>query len=101
MLLVAEVAKKHQIPMTAEQEKLFGIEKLNVPRSTIPAATHVDYSARIQTVHRETNPRYHALISEFFKLTGCSFDRLRGLFRFPPRATVEQGYRALGERQEQ
>ena len=71
MLLVAEVAKKHQIPMTAEQEKLFGIEKLNVPRSTIPAATHVDYSARIQTVHRETNPRYHALISEFFKLTGC------------------------------
>jgi carbamoyltransferase len=71
MLLVAEVAKKQQIPMTAEQEKLFGIEKLNVPRSTIPAATHVDYSARIQTVHRETNPRYHALISEFHKLTGC------------------------------
>jgi len=71
MLLVAEVAKKHQIPMTAEQEKLFGIEKLNVPRSTIPAATHVDYSARIQTVHRETNPRYYDLINEFFKLTGC------------------------------
>ena len=71
MLLVAEVAKKHQIPMTAEQETLFGIEKLNVPRSTIPAATHVDYSARIQTVHRETNPRYYDLINEFFKLTGC------------------------------
>ena len=71
MLLVAEVAKKHQIAMTAEQEKLFGIEKLNVPRSTIPAATHVDYSARIQTVHRETNPRYYELISEFYKLTGC------------------------------
>jgi carbamoyltransferase len=71
MLLVAEVAKKQQIPMTAEQEKLFGIEKLNVPRSTIPAATHVDYSARIQTVHRETNPRYHDLINEFYKLTGC------------------------------
>mgnify|MGYP003693644483 CR=1 FL=1 len=49
--------------MTPEQETLFGIEKLNVPRSTIPAVTHVDYSARIQTVHRETNPRYHALIS--------------------------------------
>jgi carbamoyltransferase len=71
MLLVAEVAKKRQIPMTAEQEKLFGIEKLNVPRSTIPAATHVDYSARIQTVHRETNPRYYDLIAEFHKLTGC------------------------------
>jgi carbamoyltransferase len=71
MLLVAEVAKKQQIPMTAEQEKLFGIEKLNVPRSTIPAATHVDYSARIQTVHRATNPRYHDLIDEFYKLTGC------------------------------
>ncbi len=71
MLLVAEVAKKHQIPMTAEQETLFGIEKLNVPRSTIPAATHVDYSARIQTVHRETNPRYYDLIHEFYKLTGC------------------------------
>ena len=71
MLLVAQVAKKQQIPMTAEQEQLFGIEKLNVPRSTIPAATHVDYSARIQTVHRETNPRYYDLISEFHKLTGC------------------------------
>ena len=71
MLLVAEVAKKHQIPMTEEQEGLFGIEKLNVPRSKIPAATHVDYSARIQTVHRETNPRYYDLIHEFYKITGC------------------------------
>ena len=71
MLLVAEVAKKHQLKTTEEQEKLFGIDKLNVPRSTIPAATHVDYSARIQTVHRETNPRYYDLINEFFKLTGC------------------------------
>jgi carbamoyltransferase len=57
--------------MTPEQEKLFGIEKLNVPRSDIPAVTHVDYSARIQTVHPETNPRYHALIAEFERLTGC------------------------------
>ena len=71
MLLVAEVARKHQIPMTSEQEQLFGIEKLNVPRSTIPAATHIDYSARIQTVHRDTNPRYYELINEFYKLTGC------------------------------
>jgi carbamoyltransferase len=71
MLLVAEVAKPRQIPMTPEQEQLFGIEKLNVPRSAIPAATHVDYSARIQTVHRETNPRYYDLINEFYKLTGC------------------------------
>ena len=71
MLIVADVAKDKRIPMTAEQEKLFGIEKLNVPRSEIPAVTHVDYSARIQTVHRETNPRYHALISRFKVLTGC------------------------------
>ena len=71
MLLVAQVAKQHQIPMTAEEEKLFGIDKLNVPRSKIPAATHVDYSARIQTVHRETNPRYYDLINEFYRLTGC------------------------------
>lgn len=71
MLLVADVAKKIQIPMTEAEQKLFGIDKLNVPRSSIPAATHVDYSARIQTVHRETNPRYHALITEFHKITGC------------------------------
>ena len=71
MLLVAPVAKKHLIPMTDEQQSLFGIEKLNVPRSTLPSITHVDYSARIQTVHQETNPRYHKLISAFEKLTGC------------------------------
>ena len=71
MLMVADVAKNKQLPMTAEQEKLFGIEKLNVPRSQIPAITHVDYSARIQTVHRETNPMYHRLITKFKSLTGC------------------------------
>ncbi|MBF0130718.1 MAG: carbamoyltransferase [Alphaproteobacteria bacterium] len=71
MLLVAEVGKNRQRPMTAEQETLFGIDKLNVPRSEIPAVTHVDYSARIQTVHAETNPRYHAVISRFKELTGC------------------------------
>lgn len=71
MLLVADVVKSRQLPMTAEQEILFGIEKLNVPRSEIPAVTHVDYSARIQTVHKETNPLYHALISTFKELTGC------------------------------
>ncbi len=71
MLMVADVAKDKQLPMTPEQEKLFGIDKLNVPRSQIPAITHVDYSARIQTVHRETNPMYHQLISRFKDLTGC------------------------------
>ena len=70
MLMVAEVAKDKQLPMTTEQNKLFGIEKLNVPRSEIPAVTHVDYSARIQTVHKETNPKYHQLISRFKELTG-------------------------------
>jgi carbamoyltransferase len=71
MLLVAGVRPRERIPMTAEQERLFGIDKLNVPRSSIPAVTHVDYSARIQTVHRETNPTYHALLSRFQQLTGC------------------------------
>jgi len=71
MLLVADVQKDHRIAMTEQQQQLFGIDRLNVPRSTIPAVTHVDYSARIQTVHRETNPRYHALISRFRDLTGC------------------------------
>jgi len=71
MLLVADVLKQHRREMTAEENALFGIEKLNVPRSSIPAVTHVDYSARIQTVHRETNPRYHALISAFKARTGC------------------------------
>jgi carbamoyltransferase len=71
MLLVADVAAKHRHAMTAEQQALFGIDKLNVPRSAIPAVTHVDYSARIQTVHQETNPRYHALLSAFKRLTAC------------------------------
>ena len=71
MLLVADVVKRRRKPMTAEQQKLFGIEKLNVPRGDIPAVTHVDYSARIQTVHRETNPLYYQLIERFNALTGC------------------------------
>jgi carbamoyltransferase len=71
MLLVADVAEEHRIAMSDEQKALFGIEKLNVPRSSIPAITHVDYSARVQTVHKETNPLYHALISRFRELTGC------------------------------
>jgi carbamoyltransferase len=71
MLLVADVAKKHCKAMTPEQQALFGIDKLNIPRSDIPAVTHVDYSARIQTVHRDTNARYYDLIAAFKKLTGC------------------------------
>jgi carbamoyltransferase len=71
MLLVADVLQKHRIAMTEEEKKLFGIAKLNVPRSSIPAVTHVDHSARIQTVHADTNPRYHALIKRFNELTGC------------------------------
>jgi len=70
MLLVAQVKKDKQLTMTTEQEKLYGIEKLNIPRSEIPAVTHVDYSARVQTVHKETNPRYHKLISKFEEKTG-------------------------------
>lgn len=72
MLLVAQVKQELQIPMTAEHEGLFGIEKLNIPRSSIPAVTHVDYSARVQTVHAQTNPRYHKLLKEFKERTGCS-----------------------------
>ncbi len=71
MLLVAPVRADRRIAMTDEEQRLFGIDKLNVPRSSIPAVTHVDYSARIQTVHRETNPPYHALLSRFHELTGC------------------------------
>ena len=71
MLLVADVKEQHRIPMTDQQRRLFGIAKLNVRRSSVPAITHVDYSARIQTVHRETNPRFHALISAFEARTGC------------------------------
>ncbi len=72
MLLVAPVKKSKQIPMTKGEEDLFGIEKLNIPRSEIPAVTHVDYSARVQTVHKETNLRYHKLISKFEEKTGCA-----------------------------
>ena len=71
MLLVDFVNSKFRLPLTDEQEKLFGIEKLNVVRSKLPAITHLDYSARIQTVHPETNPRYYNLLKEFDKLTGC------------------------------
>ena len=71
MLLVSEVNKSKQIKITDNEKKLFGIDKLNSKRSEIPAVTHVDYSARIQTVHKETNPKYHSLISEFKKITNC------------------------------
>jgi carbamoyltransferase len=71
MLLVADVAERERIAMTEEQKALFGIDKLNVPRSSIPAVTHVDYSARVQTVHKETNSRFHELISSFKQKTGC------------------------------
>ena len=71
MLLVADVAKSERKPMTDEINALFGIDKLNVPRSSIPAVTHVNYSARVHTVHKETNPGYHELIKKFKELTGC------------------------------
>ncbi len=71
MLLVGNVVEAHRKRRTEEQRKLFGIERLNVPRSDIPAVTHVDYSARIQTVHKETNPRYHALLTAFKERTDC------------------------------
>ena len=97
MLMVADVAKSRRIGATAQEAGLFGIEKLKVPRSTIPAVTHVDYSARIQTVHADTNPRYHALISAFHQKTGCpvlintSFN-VRGE---PIVCTPEDAYRCL------
>ena len=97
MLMVADVAKSRRIGATAQEAGLFGIEKLKVPRSTIPAVTHVDYSARIQTVHASTNPRYHALISSFHAKTGCpvlintSFN-VRGE---PIVCTPEDAYRCL------
>ena len=71
MLLVADVKKRLQIPISEENKKLFGIDKLNIKRSSIPAVTHVDYSARIQTVHSDTNPKYYALLKKFKEITGC------------------------------
>jgi carbamoyltransferase len=71
MLLVANIKKERQIPMSSDQKNLFGIEKLNIKRSEIPAVTHVDYSARIQTVHKQTNPKYYKLIKKFDELTKC------------------------------
>ena len=71
MLLVADVVEPRRLKMTNEENSLFGIDKLSVPRSDIPAVTHVDYSARIQTVHADTSPRYHALLSRFKERTGC------------------------------
>ena len=71
MLLVADVAKSHRRQMSETEDALFGIDKLNIARSDIPAVTHIDYSARVQTVHAKTNPRYHALITRFKELTGC------------------------------
>ena len=71
MLLVAPVRRELCKQMTADQDQLFGIQKLNIPRSSLPAITHVDYSARVQTVSSTTNPRYHNLISAFKRKTGC------------------------------
>ena len=71
MLLVSNIQKSKCREMTNDENALFGIDKLNVSRSSVPAITHVDYSARIQTVHKDTNPRFHSLISSFKKKTGC------------------------------
>ena len=75
MLLVAPVVEKRRITPTKEQQSLWGIDLLNVPKSDIPAATHVDYSARIQTVHEDTNPRYYKLLKAFEAKTGCGLHR--------------------------
>ena len=72
MLVVADVVPSKRRQMTTDESRLFGIDKLNVSRSNIPAVTHVDYSARVQTVHKETNPLYYAVIEKFKELTGCS-----------------------------
>ena len=71
MLMVAPVKNEKRVPMTGEQKNLFGIDKLNIPRSDIPAVTHVDYSARIQTVDGKHNPRYYRLLKKFYENTGC------------------------------
>ena len=71
MLLVSNVKKDKQLQITKEQESYFGLKKLNIPRSKIPAVTHVDYSARIQSVNKKTNPRYHAMLTKFYEKYGC------------------------------
>ena len=71
MLIVTDVKKNIQIPMNEKDKKLFGIDKLNIKRSSIPSVTHVDYSARIQTVHKETNQKYYKLLKNFKENTGC------------------------------
>ena len=71
MLLVADVAAPRRLPVPEAAQTLWGIDKLNVPRSTVPAITHVDYSARVQTVRRETNPLYYDIIDAFYRRTGC------------------------------
>ena len=97
MLLVAPVLKRRRTGMTAGQRSLWGIDLLNVPRSDVPAITHIDYSARIQTVHEETNPRYYKLLKAFEAKTGCgvlvntSFN-VRGE---PIVCTPEDGYRCF------
>jgi len=71
MLLVADVVKSRCLEMPRHASELWGIDLLNVPRSDIPAVTHIDYSARVQTVHKDTNPRYHKLLKAFEALTDC------------------------------
>ena len=72
MLIVAPIVEDQRLEMTDEQKQLFGVEKLKVKRSHLPAITHVDYSARVQTVHKETNPRYYNLLKAFDEETGCA-----------------------------
>lgn len=71
MLLVSDIVDDKKIEMTSDQKMLFGIDKLNVQKSSIPAVTHINYSARVQTVHKDTSPSFHSLITEFKNITGC------------------------------